>query len=134
MIVQWIRHFSVFPTQNLFSLTMFNIPEKHGFQCFSVFWNISQSHPWEGVLLYFDNEQCEMNVEVYSPCICGAIPRVYSVRWFCFTKINHTALQMCSISPQTNTDVLAILRAIDWAKFHFCRTIIISISSLICVM
>ncbi len=29
VIVLWIRHFSVFFTQNVFFLTMFDIPEKH---------------------------------------------------------------------------------------------------------
>ena len=45
VIVQWIRHFSVFLSQNFLSLTMFDIPEKHWFPCFSVFCNIGKSHP-----------------------------------------------------------------------------------------
>ena len=31
VIVQWIRHFSVFFSQSFFSLTMFDNPEKHLF-------------------------------------------------------------------------------------------------------
>ena len=39
VIAPWIRHFSVFFTQNFFSLTMFDIPEKYGFQCFATLAN-----------------------------------------------------------------------------------------------
>ncbi len=41
VFVQWIRHFSVFFSQNFFSLTMFINPEKHGFQCFATLTNHS---------------------------------------------------------------------------------------------
>ena len=37
MIFQWIRRFSVFFTQNSFSLTMFNIPENSDFSVFQCF-------------------------------------------------------------------------------------------------
>ena len=57
VIIQWIRHFSVFLAQNFFSMAMFNTLEKHWFQCFVTSANhIPEILCWHGEKCYLVNE------------------------------------------------------------------------------